>query len=59
MDENKTYNLLAIDANYCPKYDKPVTRGDCTGCEFYKGFELYHAQPCIKCAFSTTMEKEN
>jgi len=58
MDENKTYKLLAIDANYCPKCDKPVARGACTGCEFYNGFELYNAQPCIKCAFST-MDESN
>jgi hypothetical protein len=50
MEDSQQYNLYAIDANTCPENDEPIIDKQCSGCEFYKGFELYNGQRCIKCS---------
>ncbi|PKM80379.1 MAG: hypothetical protein CVU88_04685 [Firmicutes bacterium HGW-Firmicutes-13] len=50
MDNDKKYNLYAIDANICLQNDKLIIDKQCSDCEHYKGFEIYHGQRCIKCS---------
>lgn len=45
-------NLYVIDKDNCPKTDSEIImRGLCSGCSYYKGFEMYYDQPCIKCSY--------
>lgn len=50
MGKVREYNLYAIDANSCPETDEPIIDKQCSCCKFYKGFELYNGQRCIKCS---------
>lgn len=52
------YLLYAIDANCCPEDDNIIMKGQCNGCKYYKGFELYNGQPSIKCSFFSTGEED-
>ncbi|NLK36389.1 MAG: hypothetical protein GX301_13305 [Gracilibacteraceae bacterium] len=58
MKEEKKYNLYAIDANICPKNDQPIIDKQCSGCDHYKGFELYNGQRCIKCSASYDFQND-
>ena len=53
------YNLYSIDMDYCPKYDNIIMKMQCSGCKYYKGFELYNAQPCIKCSYYYDLDDQN
>ena len=48
MEKN---NLYTIDKDFCPQKDNILIQGQCGGCEYYNGFELYEGQRCIKCAY--------
>ncbi len=48
MEKN---NMYAIDANVCPEKDNIIMKGQCSGCEYYKGFEMYNGQTCVKCSY--------
>lgn len=50
--KEKGYMLLVVDNDTCIKTDNPVIKDDCGACEYYCGFELYNARPCIKCSAS-------
>lgn len=50
MEKKIKFDLFAIDANICPLNDQPIMDKQCSGCEFYKGFELYNGQRCIRCS---------
>lgn len=50
MDKDQQYSIYAIGANTCPETDEPIIDKQCSGCNFYKGFELYNGQRCIKCS---------
>lgn len=52
------YNLYAIDMDMCGKTDEPIKQGQCSGCEYYKGFELYNALRCIKCSYYNNENKD-
>lgn len=54
MKEN---NMYAIDKDYCPDKDDIIMKGQCSGCEHYKGFDMYLGQPCVKCSFYASLEK--
>ena len=51
MKSNEEYNLYVIDLDMCGKTDEPIKKNQCSGCEFYKGFELYNSMPCVKCTY--------
>ena len=58
MDEKKSkYILLAMNKDYCPDNDAIIYQNMCGQCPHYRGFELYNAQPCIKCSFYEDLEK--
>ncbi len=48
MNEN---NLYVVDKDYCPDKDNIIMQGQCSGCKYYIGFDIYLGQPCIKCSF--------
>lgn len=50
MPEN---NLYVMDKDYCPNFDNDqiIYKDMCSSCEYYKGFEIYLAQRCIKCSY--------
>ena len=48
---NENYNLYSMDADSCPDTDAIIAQGMCTGCMYYKGFEMYNGQRCIRCAY--------
>ncbi len=52
----KNNNLYAIDKDYCPEKDDIIMKGQCSGCEHYKGFDMYLGQPCVKCSFYASLE---
>lgn len=52
------YDLYAIDMDMCGKTDEPIKQGQCSGCEYYKGFELYNALRCIKCSYYNNENKD-
>lgn len=53
----KDNNLYAIDKDYCPEKDDIIMKGQCSDCEYYKGFEMYNGQPCVKCAYYAKNEE--
>ncbi|MBE6772287.1 MAG: hypothetical protein E7547_09135 [Ruminococcaceae bacterium] len=53
MSEN---NLYAVDKDYCPDNDNIIMKGQCGGCEHYRGFDMYLGQPCVKCSFYTDIK---
>lgn len=48
----QTENLLSVNRDYCPEKDNILIRGECGGCKYYKGFELYNGQQCIRCSYA-------
>lgn len=44
-------SLKVINFDDCPKTDNPIIRGECSGCEYYNGFEMVNGHPCIKCSY--------
>lgn len=44
-------SLLTMDMDECPECDAVIYNGMCTGCKYYKGFELYKGLRCIKCSY--------
>lgn len=55
MDNTK---LLVMDMDECPDEEAVIYQGMCSGCEHYKGFELYKGLRCIKCSYFSNMSKE-
>lgn len=50
-NENKKYDLFAMDKDNCPDKDCIINRYTCNNCTYYCGFEMYLGQPCVKCSF--------
>ena len=50
-------NLFVINKDNCPNTDEIIYKLTCSQCQHYKGFELYNAQPCIKCSFYKDIRK--
>lgn len=53
------YTLLAIDCDTCPEKDNIILQGQCGSCEYYKGFELYHSDRCVKCSYNTQEQDDS
>ena len=50
---------LAMDLDACPLKDIIIHQDTCSGCEYYKGFELYEKSVrCVKCAYYCSTDKE-
>ncbi len=49
-------NLYVIDKDCCPNQDNIIVRMQCSECEYYRGFDMYNGQPCIKCDFYGSVE---
>lgn len=43
------YDIYVIDKDICPQYDNVIQKGQCRGCNYYKGFKMHGGQPCIYC----------
>ena len=55
----KQDDLYVIDKDYCPeKDDSIIMKGQCSGCKYYKGFDMYLGQPCIKCSYYAKISKD-
>ncbi len=50
--------LYAIDKDYCPENDQILVKNQCSGCEHYKGFQMYLGQPCVACSYYEDIQKE-
>lgn len=57
VDDLYNYELKVINMDTCGKTDEPIKNGQCSGCEYYKGFELYNDLRCIKCAYYYSNEE--
>lgn len=51
VEENSIDKLRVINNDTCPEKDNIIIKGQCTGCKFYDGFEMYNGQPCVKCNY--------
>ncbi len=45
------YDLWVINMDCCPDDDVVIMQGHCTGCHYYRGFQVENGQPCIVCSF--------
>ena len=54
---NNSYNKYAINKDNCPEKDSILTQNMCDECQYYKGFEMYQGQPCIKCSYFQEYKK--
>ena len=51
--------MYVINKDNCPKKDNIIIAGQCKGCEYYAGFELYFGQQCVKCSYNAKQIKNN
>ena len=56
MKENNSY---VINKDDCPDSGAVINNDTCSGCEHYKGFEMYLGQPCVKCSFYNDIHQES
>lgn len=50
-------DLYAMNMDHCPESDAVIDRGTCTGCPYYKGFQMENGLPCIKCTYYSQSDK--
>lgn len=52
--DEQQYRILTIDGHDCPISDNPVIRGECSGCNYYRGFQMNQGFPSVKCSWFFT-----
>lgn len=45
------FNVYALNTDMCPESDVVLTNTTCSGCQFYKGFQMINGFPCINCGY--------
>lgn len=55
--DSNAFCEYVIDKDYCPDIDNIITKIQCSGCEYYKGFKMYLGQPCIICSYYAGIEE--
>lgn len=55
-EQLEKYNLYAIDIDMCGKTDEPIKYGQCSGCQYYQGFQMKNYLRCIKCSYYAEQE---
>ena len=49
---NTKIKLLAVDRDTCPHQDNIIIKQQCSGCQYYKGFQMYKGElPYIECSY--------